>query len=384
MLRKHSNSKAGGRVRTGWTTRLAAGFAALSMTLVGCGESQPRDMLDVVSESADVSAQFYLYLTALVCSIFIFVAAWFIYSIVAFREREGQGDWMPPQIHGHTQLEIIWTIIPTLIVIAITIPTIKNIFWLERPWEAGSVDETSQIHIDVTGKQWWWEYDYIDAADADRKQIMFSTANEMHIPVDTMISLRITSSDVIHAFWVPRISGKRDATPGRSYPLYFKVNEPGEYIGQCAELCGASHALMGIKIFAHPLEGPNSYDKWLESQKKTAQPPTPATLAEKGKQLFITKGCTACHNIRGDTVTNAIHPRARTRKTGPDLTHVGSRTTIGALALKNTKDNLKYWIWKPQEVKQGVLMYTLGYQQLNIEISEDDAEALAEYLYRLK
>ncbi len=388
MLRDHSQSGPTMIERAKmFRDRLSvAALVAMTTVMSGCDTPQ-RDMLDTVSESADKSAWFY-YMLLSVCSVILFiVVAWFVYSVVVFRAKDGVEQEMPPQIHGHTQMEIMWTIIPTLIIIGITIPTIKAIFWLASPWEANSADadENNHVVIDVMGKQWWWEYDYISPEDPDRKEIMFSTANEMHVPVGTMVQLRVTSADVIHAFWVPRVSGKRDATPGRTYPLYFKVNEPGEYIGQCAELCGASHALMGIKLFAHSTDpdDPDNYDNWVAAQQKGAQPPT-STIAERGKELFISKGCTACHNIRGDAVTNAIHPRARTRKTGPDLTHVGSRTTIGALAMTNTRDNLKEWILRPQEIKQGSVMYVYGYKLLGIEVNEEEAEAMAAYLFRLK
>ncbi len=340
----------------------------LASALAGCIEDPKRDILDPVSDSADISAYMYNLLLAVCSVIMVIVAAWFTYSVVRFRKRPDDDGELPPQIHGHTQLEVAWTIIPTLIVIAITIPTIINIFELERrPGEGEPVTK-----IEVIGKQWWWEYNYKDEG--------FMTANEMHVEVGTTVQLEMTAADVIHAFWVPQVTGKRDATPGRVYEMFFNVREPGEYIGQCAELCGSSHALMGIKLFAHPKEGPNSYAAWVASQKKAAEPPR-SPEAQRGKELFMQKGCMRCHNISGDARTE-LHPKARRRETGPDLTHVGSRTTIAALTLKNTRENIARWVHDPQSIKQGALM---GDPRFNtVQVSKEEAEAIASYLFRLK
>ena len=166
------------------------------------------------------------------------------------------------------------------------------------------------------------------------------------------------------------------------YPLYFTPNTVGEFEGQCAELCGASHALMGIKLFVHPKEGSNSYKEWVKKQKAAAAPPNTA-LAKKGKKLFIEKGCIACHVIRGDAKTDLIPPKARLATTGPDLTHVGSRTTIAALTLSNTRENLVRWIDDPLSIKEEVIMANPQYNA-NYDVSREEAEAIAAYLFRLK
>ena len=233
--------------------------------------------------------------------------------------------------------------------------------------------EQRTVKIDVIGKQWWWEYDYTENG--------FSTANEMHVEEGTPVQLQLSSADVIHAFWVPRVSGKRDATPGRVYPLRFTpklLKDIGEdptkvkeFVGQCAELCGASHARMGLKLFVHPKTGPNSYDNWIAAQKKEAVAPGNA-LQEKGKKLFVDKTCWTCHTIRGYKEL-----ASRSRTTGPDLTHLGSRTSIAANTLPLDEANLVHWIQHPAEVKEGSLMPTLG-------VKDDEAKAIAAYLLSLK
>lgn len=356
-------SRAAARLR-GWGGGVVA-LAALG--LAGCWEKTPRSMLEPVSSSGEISKWFWDMLIAVNSVIMAIVMIVFVAVVLKFRRKPGD-DELPEQVHGNIKMEIFWTVIPALIVVGITVPTLQGIFQLEEPPPEGE----KVIEIDVTGKQFWWEYDYINEN--------FITASEMHVEVGTWVKLNVTSADVIHAFWVPRIMGKRDATPGRVYPMYFKVDKPGEYVGQCAELCGASHALMGIKVFAHAADGDDSYAAWVERQQKPAEEPT-APLAQKGKRLFVEKACVRCHNITGNAQAQ-ISPMARSRSTGPDLTHVGSRTTIAGLALQNTKENLVKWIHAPGEVKEGSLM---SLQELNgVPVSVEEAEALAAYLYRLK
>ena len=334
--------------------------------LVGCEET-PRSMLEPAADSAALSAMFFNSLTILLSCIMLLVTAIFVFCLVRFRERKGD-DTLPSQNHGNTTLEIAWTIVPTLIVIAITIPTLQAIFELEE------VPEGEITEIEVIGKQWWWEYDYIKEG--------FTTANEMHVEVGKPVQINVTSADVIHAWWVPRVSGKRDATPGRIYPMYFTPTEVGEFTGQCAELCGASHALMGIKLFVHPKEGSNSYAEWVKKQKAVALQPNTA-LEHRGKQLFKDKGCIACHVIRGDGETELIPRKARLATTGPDLTHVGSRTTIAAVTLKNTRANLVRWIDDPLAIKEEAIMANPRFNA-NYDVTTEEAEAIASYLFRLK
>ncbi len=324
----------------------------------------PRDTLDPAGDGAEVSAWFFWLYLILDVVIFIIVAAGFFYAITKFRKKPGDNDVPALELHGNTRLEIIWTVIPTLIILVLSAITVGGVFQLS----AEPNKEQKLIEIDVIGKQWWWEYDY--------KQYGFSSANEMHVEEGTQVQLHITSADVIHAFWVPRVSGKRDATPGRTYPLTFKAfpsanGEVQEYVGQCAELCGASHARMGLKLFVHPKEGPNSFDAWVKNQQQNAREPV-SELEQKGRQVFTSKGCVACHSIKG-----VAELTQRSRTTGPDLTHVGERTSIVANTLPNSVENLAKWIKNPQAVKEAALMS-------NLNLSDEEATAVATYLYSLK
>lgn len=398
-------------VRDRWSAlapRAALTLGSLVL-LAGCDSGKQRDIFGNQGDAGQISSWMYNYIFWITAVIFVIVAAIFTYAVIRFRVREDDDGSLPKQVHGHLTAEIGWTIAPTLIVIAIMVPTVQSIgdlsdiHYVHGASEKMLVDPNEVVYVEVTGKQWWWEFDYrtfngfedmpedvlkdpelLAKAQQDpsnwKYEHSFSTANELHVPVGKRVFLNITSADVIHAFWVPRLFGKRDATPGREYPLYFTANEPGEYFGQCAELCGESHALMGIKVFVHPTEGPDSYASWLEAQKQVSAPPSGA-LAEQGKELFISKGCIACHTIRGDERTE-MNYLSRSRTTGPDLTHVGSRTTIAAITLPNTRENLTRWIWKPGEVKGNAIMAQERYNPT--KLTEEEATAIASYLIRLK
>lgn len=349
----------------GWPTRLHQRLAAVLLfaataLAAGCSEAHPRNTLAPVADSGEISAWFYHLLLGLDVLILAIVVVVMAVALVRFRRKPGDTA-LPEQSFGNIKLEVAWTIIPTLIVIGITVPTLGGIFELSKKPDVNQ----KIIEIDVIGKQWWWEFDY--------KREGLTTANELHVEVGTQVQLNITSADVIHAYWVPRIAGKRDATPGRVYPMYFRANEVGEFTGQCAELCGASHALMGTKIIVHPRAGEDSYEHWVEHMKETARKPT-TPQEEKGLKVFMEKGCTACHTIQG---VAEIAPAARKNTTGPDLTHVGSRTTIAALTLPNDVDNLAKWIKDPQSIKQGALMLNLG-------LTDQEARDVATYLFSLK
>lgn len=350
------------RLPKGLQAVLTLAFGLLMATTAEAGH--PRDTLDPAGDGAEISAWFFWLYLGLDVVIFIIVAAGFFYAITKFRKKAGDDNVPNLELHGNAKLELIWTIIPTIIILALSTVTVAGVFELS----AEPKREQKLIDVDVIGKQWWWEYDY--------KQHGFSTANELHVEEDTQVRLNLTSADVIHAFWVPRISGKRDATPGRVYPLSFKPaklanGEVAEFVGQCAELCGASHARMGIKLFVHPKEGPNSYNSWVEQQQAKAREPQ-SELEQQGKKVFETKGCVACHSVRG-----VAELTQRSRTTGPDLTHVGSRTSIVANTIPNSVENLARWVKNPQEIKEAALM-------TNLNLTDDESKAVATYLFSLK
>jgi cytochrome c oxidase subunit 2 len=256
---------------------------------------------------------------------------------------------------------------PTLerVVLAAAAGTVVLLFvWLIAGLTVGRVyalPETSDaVTINVTGRQWWWQVEYVDSLPANR----FQTANELVIPVGRPVVVNLTSRDVVHTFWVPNLQGKRDLIPGYVSSIWFQADHEGRYRGQCAEFCGYQHANMAFFVTARTND---QFEQWLRAQRQPAT--EPATDAQhKGRDVFLSKTCVQCHAIRG-TIAGAT--------LGPDLTHVGSRATIATGILPNTVDNLKRWVRNPQAVKPGNRMPPH-------DLSNEDLQALAEYLRSLK
>ena len=216
------------------------------------------------------------------------------------------------------------------------------------------------VHIELTGHQWWWSVRY-DDADASR---IFTTANEMHIPVGRPVIVTLRSDDVIHSLWVPNLAGKKDLIPGRTATLTLRADKAGVYRAQCAEFCGLQHAWMALPVTAEP---PAQYESWADQQRQPAKTPTEA-LALRGQQVFLGSTCVMCHMVAG---TDAGAQQ------GPDLTHLASRPALGAGALPNDAQSLAGWISNPHAHKPGVNMPGHAF-------SKDDLQALVTYLGSLK
>lgn len=212
--------------------------------------------------------------------------------------------------------------------------------------------EEPTLRINVRAEQYWWRFSY-ELADGTTLE----TANELHLPNDATTEFALTSTDVIHSFWIPALGGKMDAIPGRTNVLRLTPTRAGTYRGVCAEFCGPSHTFMAFPVVVHDAE---DYTSWLERERAPAA---------SGGDLFVASGCGACHTVRGVTENG---------KVGPDLTHFGSRTTIAAATLPNTRDNLLAWLADPQAIKPGAGMP--GFASL----PEADREALAAYLMGLR
>ena len=188
------------------------------------------------------------------------------------------------------------------------------------------------MRVRITGEMWWWRVAYLDGTG----QPVMLDANELHIPAGRPVLVELESNDVIHSFWVPRLSGKLDMVPGRRNVLPIQADKPGVYAGQCAEYCGGPHALMGFVVVAH---APAEFDAWLASRRT----PRPA-IAMEGAELFRSTGCAACHRIAGTDANGTA---------GPDLTHVGSRRSLGAGILPNNRGTMIGWIGDSQSIKPG-------------------------------
>jgi len=223
-----------------------------------------------------------------------------------------------------------------------------------------------EMRVRVTGEMWWWRVAYLDGEAREA----FQDANEVHIPVGRPVVFELESADVIHSFWVPRLGGKTDMIPGRRNFMRLQADEAGTYGGQCAEYCGGPHALMGLTVVAHDAK---AFDAWRAKQSAAAQVVASGqqSLAQvdRGRAVFDASSCAACHTIRG-TEANGM--------AGPDLTHVGSRQTLGAGILPNNAGTMAGWISDSQGIKPGNRMPSYPV------LTGQDLRAVSAYLESLK
>jgi cytochrome c oxidase subunit II len=241
-------------------------------------------------------------------------------------------------------------VVPLVVVGALWGVTLRDMAELSAP--AGS----TALEIEVIGHRWWWQVRYPERG--------VETANDIHIPAGEPVRLVLESIDVIHSFWVPELGVKTDMIPGRANAMWLQADRPGVYRGQCAEFCGIQHANMIFFVVAHP---PAEFDAWLDNEAGDAAEPEDGVEAA-GREVFLSAPCVACHTIRGVSEEGAL---------GPDLTHFGSRRSIGAGAVPNTMANLLAWIPNAQAIKPGNRMPP-------IPLDTDELEALAAYLESLE
>jgi cytochrome c oxidase subunit 2 len=295
--------------------------------------------------------------------IFLIVEGVLLYSIWRFRARRDDSQ-EPAQVYGSQPIEIAWTAAPTMIVFFLMLVTTRTL-WEVNPTPPTPSPNEKGLFVTAIGRQWWWEYRY---ESFDGRKLDFIAANELHIPTDPdgkapPVYLRLESADVCHSFWVPRLAGKMDLIPGKTNALTLRADEPGLFLGQCAEFCGTQHANMLIRVVAEPVE---EFNQWLEHQR---QPATESSAAAtiRGKAVFLAHSCVNCHRIRGTTARGNY---------APDLTHLMSRDTLASGMLANDEPNLLAWVRNPQSIKQGCLMPPFG-------LSEEENQQIVNYLMTL-
>jgi cytochrome c oxidase subunit 2 len=271
-----------------------------------------------------------------------------IYCILRFKGRPGQPE--PRQFHGHKTLEMVWTAIPFLLLVGLMVLTVQAMNTSDPPRKNQDPD------VVVIGHQFWWEVRY------PRSGVV--TANEIHIPAGRPLLFRLESADVIHDFWVAPLGRKTDMLPEHPNFAWLGSDHPGEYHGTCAEFCGLQHAWMQIRVVA---DSPEAFAAWEKQQLQPAAPPS-TLAAERGARLFQQMTCVNCHAIRG----LPDGPKA-----GPDLSHLGSRKTLGAGVVENTPEGLTRWLKNPQKVKPGNLMP-------NMLLTDAQTEDLVSYFQTLK
>ena len=304
----------------------------LSLLAAGCGGVEKFPQTAMVPKSDYAIAIDNLQWLTIYLGVAVGIITFAILGYIVVRFRHKPGDATPAQVHGNTRLELAWTLAPALLIAVIAVPTVRTIFATQAQAPPNA------LTIDVRGYQWWWQFRY-PLANGDT----VVTANEIHVPVGQPVHLRVTAQDVLHSFWVPQMGGKRDLIPGRVNHIVFTPLEAGTYLGQCAEFCGASHALMKMRLIAHE---PAEFQRWLAHESSPAVESADSAILV-GKQLVASGTCAGCHTIRGTTAIG---------KLAPDLTHIASRSTIAAGVLPNDAASLERWIANPQEIKPGALM----------------------------
>jgi cytochrome c oxidase subunit 2 len=283
-----------------------------------------------------------------VAVIFVLVLLAIVFIMIRFRARPGSPE--PKHIHGNTALEIAWTIAPAVILTLVAVPTVTTIYKTQGEAPAGA------LHVRAIGHQWWWEFVY--------PELGVTTGSEMHVPMGRPVAVDIETGDVLHSFWFPAIGGKRDAIPGRVNHMFFTADTTGTFPGQCAELCGVSHANMRMKLIVGTSD---EFEAWVAGQKLGPAASDSSSLAAQGGQFFKQSACIACHTVSG--VSAGV--------IGPNLTHVGSRSIIAGGIYDNTPEMLAQWLMNPPARKPGSLMPNLG-------LTRDQVTMLVAYLTSLK
>lgn len=324
----------------------------LPLTLTDCAGWQSS--LDPQGPQADTLAALFWVFTAILAAVWLLTMAALVLALRRQRvARAGPLVLESRAERNMTRSVSLAAVLTAAIVIALTVVSYAAQRALFSSREA-------PLTLLVKGHQWWWEVTYEDALPSRR----FTTANEIHVPVRKPVLIKLQSSDVIHSFWIPSLAGKMDVIPGRENRIVIEAARDGVFRGQCAEFCGWQHAHMAITVVAHT---DGDFQRWRESQIKAAEPPDDP-VRKRGMDIFLSRPCVMCHQIRGTAAAG---------KVAPDLTHIGSRLHIAAGTLPNSRGNLAAWIGDPQAIKPGAHMPL-------IELKAEEIEPLTRYLEGLR
>ena len=417
-----------GRRRSG-VKALAPLVALLTAVVVfasSCASNAPQDTLKPAGPRARTIHHLIVPVFGIAGVVFVLILGGALWIAVKFRAKDDDDyNEFPEQVHGNFAAEIGWTILPAAVLAIVGLFTVVGILDLAKK------PTPQALHVEVIGQQWWWEYRYDLDDDGTFDEII--TANDLVIPAGQDISLRIRSNDVIHSWWAPRLNGKKDAVPGRTHPLTINAPEVGEYIGQCTEFCGLSHAEMRIKVVAVT---PEEFEAWTEAQQAPVENPTDEQAIE-GWKLFA-GSCTSCHEVRGMNDPSAVEgdaspatsttpfefpeeknqvasllARELDQGTGlPDLTHFMSRSTFAGAKFDLRKDtpecralghtwasteeglatclnraDLEAWLRNAPSMKamyQGDEMSPMSRGMPNFDLTEEQIDQLVAYLITLK
>jgi len=314
-----------------------------SMFLAGCAKDAPQDVFQPKGENAaDINnLQYMVFGIAGVVGVIMTVL--FVVTMTKFRDK---GQPIPEQSHGKPALEITLTIIPALILSVVGVFTFRGVFDLAET-------KDTELVINVTGQQWWWEYDYPVQGDwgIDKPII---TSCQLVMPAGTKVLIRETSRDVIHSYWIPALNGKRDAVPGRIHTLRLHADNPGIYAGQCTEFCGLSHANMRMEAVALSKE---DFATWVKNQQAAYKAPAENTLAKEGEAVFLNQ-CVRCHQVNGlkkadGTAAIAAPDENVYAGAAPNLSKLMSRNTFAGATWDLLKKECRGGVWDAKSEEFG-------------------------------
>ncbi len=342
-------------IQVAFITVFLVGLYLVSLVWPGAMNG-PMSIMEVNGPVAQEQATVFWYTVAVSSFLLVTVGGVFLYAIFRFRAKPGQDFKVPEQTHGSAAVEIGLIVASCVLLLVIAVPNARALFYVS---EVPAERKQEAIKVVAIGHQWWWEFQYPDLG--------ITTANELHIPIGKPIDIEVRSADVLHAFWVPRLAGKIDAIPGQINRMWMEATDPGKYQGQCTEYCGDSHANMRFLVMAQKAE---DFDGWVRNEKKDGV--KPKTIEEVNGHRVFMSGCNACHTVKG---SGAMGTK------GPDLSHFGSRTTLGSGIYVSNKDNLTNWIKFPKQMKPGNLM---NLESVNMVVGDKDVKDLVAYLESLK
>ncbi len=306
-------------------------------------------MLDTKAPEAKHISGLWWLMLILATGVFVAVTGLVVVALLRRRRTPADAGAEPPSTRrDHRFILVGGLFVPTAILAVVAVYTVRTMNDI--------LPTSGVVHIHVAGERWWWRVDYPDLG--------ITTANEVHVPVGERVDISLTSDNVIHSFWVPQLNGKADLIPGQTNHLSFTATTAGTYRGQCAEFCGLQHAHMAFLVIADP---PATFQQWASGQRQPAAAPADP-LSAQGAQILATTSCAGCHTVTGTAANGTA---------GPDLTHVGGRSTLASDTLPNNPDGMSRWLAHTQLVKPGALMPQL-------DLSDQDVRALTAYLESLR
>ncbi|KYD04385.1 cytochrome c oxidase subunit II [Heyndrickxia sporothermodurans] len=354
--------------------RLVSVFAVLALALSGCGGEPFLSALKPAGEVAQKQYDLMLLSTGIMVIVIAVVVVIFVVAIIRFRRTKAKENMIPKQVEGNHVLEIIWTVIPIILLLVLAIPVVAATFNLGDTAAMEKKDKDGkpkELVVNVRSNLYWWEFEY--------PGLGIVTSQDLVVPTDQKVYFSLKSSDVKHSFWIPAVGGKIDTNVDNVNKFWLKFDsqkakEAGDvFYGKCAELCGPSHALMDFKV--KPMSQ-DDFAQWVKNMKSVGKEGVQPTsdLAKQGEDIFKSKmpnSCIGCHAVSPDNSTPETARRA------PNLTDFGERERVAGI-LDHNKENIKKWIKDPQAYKPGNKMPAFK------NLSDQDLDALAEYLMGLK